>query len=74
MDKNTNSPSNESNNNLLNSAKISQKPPQIEEKRKGVWKNLLSGGISASIARTLTNPIERLEIFFFCSYRLIINM
>jgi hypothetical protein len=35
---------------------------QIEEKKKGVWKNLLSGGLSAAIARTITNPIERLEI------------
>lgn len=36
--------------------------PQLEQKKKGVWKNLLSGGLSASIARTITNPIERLEI------------
>ena len=34
----------------------------VEQKKKGVYKNLLSGGISASIARTVTNPIERLEI------------
>jgi hypothetical protein len=36
--------------------------PPVEQKKKGVWKNLISGGISASIARTITNPIERLEI------------
>lgn len=35
---------------------------KVEKKKKGVYKNLLSGGISASIARTITNPIERLEI------------
>jgi len=35
---------------------------KVEQKKKGVYKNLLSGGISASIARTVTNPIERLEI------------
>jgi hypothetical protein len=34
----------------------------IEQKKKGIYKNLLTGGISASIARTITNPIERLEI------------
>lgn len=35
---------------------------QVEKKKSGVYKNLLSGGISAAIARTITNPIERLEI------------
>jgi len=34
----------------------------VEKKKTGVYKNLITGGISASIARTITNPIERLEI------------
>lgn len=34
----------------------------VEAKKKGVYKNLLSGGIAGSIARTIINPIERLEI------------
>jgi hypothetical protein len=36
--------------------------PNQTSKRTGIYKNFLTGGISASIARTLTNPIERLEI------------
>lgn len=34
----------------------------MEQKKTGVYKNLITGGISAAIARTITNPIERVEI------------
>ena len=33
-----------------------------ETKKKGLYKNILSGGISASISRTIICPIERIEI------------
>jgi solute carrier family 25 phosphate transporter 23/24/25/41 len=35
---------------------------EVEHKKKGVYKNLISGGLSAAFARTVINPIERLEI------------
>lgn len=41
---------------------ITTKNNSTEGRKKGLWKNLLSGGLSASIARTITNPVERLEI------------
>lgn len=37
-------------------------PINTENKKKGVYKNLISGGIAASFGRTITNPIERIEI------------
>ncbi len=33
-----------------------------EEKKKGVYKNFLTGGIASSVARTCTNPLERVEM------------
>lgn len=35
---------------------------KTEQKKKGVYKNFISGGISAAFARTVVNPLERLEI------------
>lgn len=35
---------------------------QKEQTKKGVYKNLLTGAISSGIARTILNPLERIEI------------
>ena len=33
-----------------------------EETKKGIYKNLLTGALSSGIARTIMNPLERIEI------------
>lgn len=33
-----------------------------EKKKKGLYKNFISGGLSAAFSRTIINPVERLEI------------
>ena len=35
---------------------------QKEQAKRGVYKNLLTGAISSGIARTILNPLERIEI------------